>query len=293
MTVLPLWRRGRRPAVGASPAPPGDVIVFSGGGSLGAAQVGALEALFEAGVVPQAVVGSSVGALNAAFVALDPSPARVKELEAIWRSMTRQSVFPDGRFRVARSLARRRDHLYSPAGLRSIIHACVPVNDLAETAIPCHVVTTDLIAGEPVWWTSGEPAKVLAATTCLPGLFPPVRLGDSLHVDGGVACPVPAQRALDLGAARVWVLDVTRDFHGWADARMSALDVLLESFAVSRSHLGRAEPVPSPGQRLLRLPSLRVGRHDLRDFSKTARLIAAGREAGRALVASACESLAS
>jgi NTE family protein len=183
--------------------------------------------------------------------------------------------------------------VYSPAGLRSLIEACVPLDDLAGTAVPCHVVTTDLIAGEPVWWTSGNPVQVLSATTCLPGLFPPVRLGGSLHVDGGVACPVPVQRALDIGAARVWVLDVARDFHGWSDARMTALDVLLESFAVSRSHLGRVEPVPGPGQRVLRLPSLRVGRHDLRDFSKTPMLIAAGREAGRALVASAQEALAS
>jgi NTE family protein len=286
MTVLTFWRRGAKPR----PVPavrPREAVVFSGGGSLGAAQVGALQALFEAGIRPDVVVGCSVGALNAAYVAVDPTPERVADLEAVWRAMSRRDVFPDGRFEIARRLARRCDHLYSPDGLAAVIDDGVPVADLADTAIPVHVVTTDLLAGEPVWWTDGDPALVLAASACLPGLFPPVRLGDSLHVDGGVTCPVPTQRALDLGAERVWVLDVARDFHGWADERMTALDVLLESFAISRAHLGRRPPQAGPGQAVWSLPPLRTGRHDLRDFSKTSLLIAAGREAGRAMVAAA------
>jgi NTE family protein len=199
--------------------------------------------------------------------------------------MTREAVFPGSRFKVAQRLARRQHHLYSPDGLRRLIESCVPVADLADTAIPCHIVTTDLLAGEPVWWTTGDPVAVLGASTCLPGLFPPVRLGGSLHVDGGVTCPVPTQRALDLGAARVWVLDVTSEFHGWADERMTAMDVLLESFAISRSHLGRRPTVAAEGQRIVTLPPVRAGRHDLRDFSKTSALITAGREAGRAMIA--------
>jgi NTE family protein len=286
MTVLTFWRRGRaeHPAAPARPAPR-EAVVLSGGGSLGAAQVGALQALFEAGVVPDVVVGCSVGALNAAFVAVEPTPARVNELEHVWQAMSRDLVFGDGRFNVARRLASRQDHLYSPLGLRGVIQRCVPVADLADTAIPVHVVTTDLRAGEPVWWTSGDPVEVLAASACLPGLFPPVPLAGSVHVDGGVTCPVPTQRALDLGATRVWVLDVARDFHGWGDERMTAMDVLLESFAISRAHLGRRDPVVGAGQRVVALPSLRMGRHDMRDFSKTSALLTAGREAGRAIIA--------
>ena len=287
MTVLTFWRRGR--AGGRRPRDPDvrprEAVVLSGGGSLGAAQVGALQALLEAGIVPDAVIGCSVGALNGAFVAVEPTLERLGELEQIWRGMSRRTVFPNGRFGVATRLAGRRDHLYTPDGLRSVIEACVPVRDLADTAIPIHVVTTDLRAGEPVWWTSGDPVKVLAASACLPGLFPPVPLAGSLHVDGGVTCPVPAQYALDLGATRVWVLDVAREYHGWTDARMTAMDVLLESFAISRSHLGRREPVAEPGQRVVSLPPLRIGRHDLADFTKTAALLSAGREAARAMIA--------
>lgn len=288
MTVLTFWRRSRTEQPAAAPAgpPPREAFVLSGGGSLGAAQVGALQALFEAGVVPDVVIGCSVGALNAAYVAVEPTLSRANELEHVWRGMSRDLVFPDGRFTVARRLAGRADHLYSDHGLRGVIERCVPLDDLSNTAIPVHVVTTDLRAGEPVWWTNGDPRQVLAASACLPGIFAPVPLAGSVHVDGGVSCPVPTQRALDLGAARVWVLDVAQNFHGWADDRMTAMDVLLESFAISRSHLGRREPVAAPGQRVVNLPALRMaGRHDLRDFSKTSALLTAGREAGRAMIA--------
>jgi NTE family protein len=288
MTVLSMWRRNRRrhPVAGEPPLnPPGEVFVLSGGGSLGAAQVGALQALSEAGVVPDAVVGCSVGAINAAYVAISPTADRLVALERVWRSMSRREVFPSGRLTIARRLATRSSYLYSPEGMRALLAAAVQIEDLSQTAIPCHVVTTDLLSGEPTWWTSGDPVDVLAATACLPGLFPPVMLDGRPHVDGGVSCPVPTQRALDLGASRVWVLDVARDFQGWGDERMTAVDVLLESFAISRSHLGRVQPTVGPGQRVVMLPRLSIGRHDLRDFSQTSWLIASGREAGRAMVA--------
>src|SRR5213080_2503644 len=104
VTVLPLWRRGRREAAAPEGGPAREIreaVVFSGGGSLGAAQVGALQAMFEAGIVPDVVVGCSVGALNAAYLAVRPDAARVDALEDVWRGMSREAVFPDGRFGVA------------------------------------------------------------------------------------------------------------------------------------------------------------------------------------------------
>src|SRR5689334_112979 len=124
MTVLTFWRRGRQePAAKVAPPRPvpTDAVVLSGGGSLGAAQVGALQALFEAGITPDVVVGCSVGALNAGFLGVDPTAERVGELEEIWRGLSRQTVFPNGRFTVATRLAGRSDHLYNPDGLRAVI----------------------------------------------------------------------------------------------------------------------------------------------------------------------------
>src|SRR5581483_5569833 len=100
MAVLPLWRRSRPRAALTATGPgeertPREAVVFSGGGSLAAAQVGALRALVEAGIVPDLVVGCSAGALNAAFFAVDPSSAQLEQLEDVWLGLTRASIFPD------------------------------------------------------------------------------------------------------------------------------------------------------------------------------------------------------
>lgn len=283
MSVLS-FLRPRRPAdahVVELPAPRfREAVVLSGGGSLGAVQVGVLRALLEQGVRPDLFVGCSVGALNAAFLAVDPTPARLDELERLWRSLDREAVFGRGRKVLAAQLlqvaVRKEDHLYEPDSLRALIRRWVGVDDLAHTAVPCHVVTTDLLTGQPCFWSSGDPVDVLASSACLPAVFPPVALGGSLHVDGGVTCPVPVERAIELGAARTWVVDVSGGTIGRRDARMSALDVLLLSFAISRARLDRAVDLDEPGRRVVRLPRVDVGPHELRDFSRTATFIDAG-----------------
>jgi NTE family protein len=257
-----------------------DAVVLSGGGSLGAVQVGALRALLESGVQPDLFVGCSVGALNAAFVAMDPSLDRIDELARLWTRLERAQVFPASRRSVAGHLVRRHTHLYEPDGVRDLVTRWLGMEDLATTKVPLHVVTTNLFSGEPCWWSAGDPRQVLVASASLPGLLPPVELDGALHVDGGVVCPVPAQRAVDLGATRIWVLDVTGGSLGRRDERMTALDVLLLSFAISRNRLGHLDVRLQPGQLLMRLPRVTIGRHDLRDFSRTDELIELGHEAG-------------
>jgi NTE family protein len=290
MTVLSVLRGARRkghPENDVEDRPPGDAIVLSGGGSLGAVQAGALHSLLEAGVQPELFVGCSVGALNGAFIAVDPSVERAERLEALWQGLERAQVFPASRRSVAGHLVRRDAHLYESDGLHALVDRWIAISDLATTKVPCHVVTTDLLAGEPCWWSAGDPHGVLVASASLPGLLPPVELGGSLHVDGGVVCPVPTQRALELGARRVWILDVTGGSLGRRDERMTALDVLLISFAISRNRLGRSDGESRPGQELFRLPHVTIGRHDLRDFSRTPELLEMGREAGRRMASEA------
>ncbi|MCW2598768.1 MAG: Patatin [Frankiales bacterium] len=281
--------RRRRALHRAEPGRPREAFVLSGGGSLGAAQVGSLRALFDAGIRPDLLVGCSVGALNAAFLAVDPTVSRLEELERIWRRLDRGDVF--GRTTTLSATqaflhaVRRDDHLYEPDALRALVRRWVPLKDLGDTAVPCHVVTTDLHAGTPCWWSDGDPLAVLTASACLPAMFPPVPLGGSLHVDGGVTAPVPIERALDLGARRVWVLDVSGGNLGRREERMSALDVLLRSFAISRMHLDRPVTGMRPGQQVIRLRRPDVGRMDLRDFTQTPRLMAAGYAVAREALA--------
>jgi NTE family protein len=247
-------------------------------------QIGALRALLEAGVKPDVFVGCSVGALNAAALAIDPTLSRLHEIEEIWRSLDRRDVFGGNRRMLATHLVRGDDHLYEPDALRALVRRTVPIRDLSETSVPCHVVTTELQTGKSCWWTSGDPLTVLTASACLPAVFPPVRLGDGLHVDGGVTCPVPVNKALDLGAVRTWVLDVTGGTLGRRDERMTALDVLLLSFAISRAGLD-SPGVERPGQRVVRMPKLDLDKHELRDFSKTPALLDRGYNEMQALLA--------
>ncbi|MFN2536878.1 MAG: patatin-like phospholipase family protein [Mycobacteriales bacterium] len=273
------------------PARPQEVVVLSGGGSLGAAQVGALRALFDAGVRPDAFVGCSVGALNAAFMAVDPTAERLAELEAIWRRLERADIFGRNRRLLASHplvhAVLRDDHLYEPDALRSLVRRWVPLDDLGDTAVPCHVVTTDLFTGQPSWWCDGDPVAILTASACVPALFPPVELGNSLHVDGGVVCPVPVERGLEVGGARVWVIDTSGGALGRRDDRMTALDVLLQAFAISRAQLDRPHTGVHPDQRVVRLRRPDLGRIEMRDFTQTPRLMAAGYAVAREALATA------
>jgi NTE family protein len=249
-----------------------DAVVLSGGGALGAVQVGALKALAEHGIRPDFLVGCSVGALNAGFFGCDPTVERAEALDRLWMSLTSADVFGKGHA-VVGHLIRRHTHIYDPDALHALIRRGMTVDDLGKTAVPVHVVTTNLHSGEPEWWSSGDPVSVLSASACLPGIFPPVSFADDLHVDGGVTCPVPVMRALELGADRVWLVDVRGGSVGRRDSRMTALDVLLLSFSITRDALVRNLPTDP---RVVRLPRYETGPMDLRDFSRTRELIDGG-----------------
>jgi NTE family protein len=249
-------------------------FVFPAGGSSGAAQVGSVRALLEAGIVPDAVVGASVGALNAAFLGLSPTAAQACRLADVWGSVTRADVYGDRLHKTLTKLALRHDHIYTGLPLRGLIARFCPLDDLVRTAVPVHIVTTDLDLGVARWWSTGPAQELLYASACLPGLFPPAVLEGHRHVDGGVLEPVPVQRAVDLDAATVYLLgDVSAPLDETL-GRMSALDVLLRSFAISRyARLPEPERVARPGQRVVVVPGVSTRGIDIRDFTHTRRLI--------------------
>ncbi len=254
------------------------MFVLSGGGNLGAAQVGMLRAFLSAGIVPDAFAACSVGALNAAFMAAGPTESRLNALAEIWLGIKREDIFPGGHLRQLANLLRHHDHLHSSGALRDLIGRFAPVGDLSELPVPTRVVTTNLVTGEAVWWSSGSVVDVLTASTAIPGIFPPVSLGGHLHVDGGVLHTVPVVGASHLVPSRVVVLDVS--CHGLDQpVPRSSLGVLLRTFTLarrSRLELDLAGLEPSCQITIVRLPT--IGSLGLDDFSRSEELIEVGEQ---------------
>lgn len=272
----------------AHPAGSNEVaFVFPSGGSTGAVQVGILGSLLEAGVVPDLMVGSSVGALNAAFMAAGPTLARAAALETVWLRLSRSDVFGRNGYGLVTRLLSRQSHIYTPTALRSLIARLCPLDDIAGGSTPLQVVTTDLDLGIAKWWGSGPAEEILYASACLPGLFPPASLGGHRHVDGGVLEPFPVQRAVDLDASVVYVLGEPPALDSSGAKRMNALDVLIRSFEISRySKLPEPAAVARPGQKVIVVPGADTSGIAITDFRHTARLIRASREISRRFLSS-------
>jgi NTE family protein len=183
-------------------------FVLSGGGSLGAVQVGMLQALTEAGIHPDLLIGTSVGAVNAAWIAGRPDHQGALHLGEIWRGLRRQDIFPLSPWSSARGLLGRSNHMISNAGLRQVLARHMPYERLEQAAVPVYVITTELKTGRSVLMSSGLAVPALLASTAIPGVFPPVVIGRREFIDGGVANHTPIAAAIELGATRIFVLPV-------------------------------------------------------------------------------------
>lgn len=181
-------------------------FVLAGGGSLGAVQVGMLKALMRAGVVPDLVVGASVGAINGAYFAAQPDDEGIKRLERIWSRLRRADVFPLSPLHSLLAILGRRDHLVTPSPLRSLVESELPCEKLEHARIPCHIVATDVLDGTEVPIATGPLSTALLASAAIPAVFPHVTLGGRYLMDGAIANNTPISTALKLGAARVIVL---------------------------------------------------------------------------------------
>ena len=187
--------------------------VLGGGGARGAAQVGVLQALFEAGVeAPVGIVGTSVGALNGASIAAYPSLAGTMMLREVWLSRQAAAVFQAHPLSVIIS-GLRRDHLsvMPQQNVRRLIDRAEGLTGIAtfeQLRVPLAVVATDMNAGKPAVFRSGELAPALLASTAIPGLFPSVRINDREHLDGGVVDNTPMNIAVDDGAKDVLAISL-------------------------------------------------------------------------------------
>src|SRR3954470_11311074 len=182
-------------------------FVLSGGANLGATQAGMLQALYERDIRPDLFVGTSAGALNAAFAAGRPSTVdSAIELQGIWLGLTRPQVFPASPLTAALGALGVRDHSFPPSGLQRVIERECDLARLEDAAVPVHFVAADVLTGEEVLLSHGPVVDALLASAAIPGVFPPVAWDGRLLMDGGIVNNSPITHAVELGADRLFVL---------------------------------------------------------------------------------------
>lgn len=204
-------------------------LVLSGGANRGAVEAGAILALFERGIFPDLVVGASVGAINATYIACQPSLEGAKNLCELWLGISRENVFPGDIFRRFFLLLSKRDRIYPNDRLRQFLTKRVPCRTFEKTAIPLCVVATSLDKGEEVVLDSGNLIEAILASCAIPGVFPPVEIDGIRYVDGGVTDNVPISVAVEKGADTIYVINV-----GWINERekmiRNVFDITVASF---------------------------------------------------------------
>ena len=181
-------------------------VVLSGGGSLGAVQVGMLLGLSDRHITPDLLIGSSVGALNAAYLAGHPGHQGVSALAEIWNRLQRADVFPTNAPRVLRAMTGRTNGIADPRPLRRLVETHLPYRRLEAAPWPVAVVATEVLSGREVVLSAGPAIDAVMASAALPAVFPPVMVDENLLMDGGVVNNTPISVATGLGADTVYVL---------------------------------------------------------------------------------------
>jgi NTE family protein len=214
-----------------APAPPKLALVLSGGGARGAAHIGVLKVLEEMHIVPDLVVGTSMGSIVGGLYAAGWSPAEIEELlEGIdWNEVFRDRVERDQRtfrrkqddepFLIQTKIRFKGLKPYIPGGalggqslellLRSLEMQSAAPTDFDRLPIPYRAVAMDIVTGEPVVIDRGSLATAMRASMSIPGAFPPVQLEGRSLVDGGSAANLPVGIAQQLGAGRIIAVDIS------------------------------------------------------------------------------------
>jgi len=210
-------------------------FVLGGGGVLGAAEVGMARALLESGVRPDLVCGTSIGAINGAAIAGDPTPEGAQRLLAIWEALGGNGMLDGSLIGRLAGLVHRRTALHGNGALRRLLRERLPAQTFADLAVPFECVAASVERAREHWFDSGELIEPVLASCALPGVFPPVRIGDEHFFDGGLVNSIPLDRAVARGADTVWVLHVGRLEENLAAPRF-LWEAAFVAFEISRRH---------------------------------------------------------
>lgn len=196
---------------GQRPAAVRTAFVLGGGGILGAAEVGMLGALLDAGITPDLVVGTSIGAVNGALLAADPTSTAVRRLEELWlQAVAHGPLSRNLRDRMSALAATRARAAAHPGPLRRLLAENLTVELIEDLPVTFACVASSIERASEHWFTSGPILPAVLASAALPGIFPAVEIDGEHFMDGGLVNSIPLDRARKMGAQRVFVLQVGR-----------------------------------------------------------------------------------
>jgi NTE family protein len=251
-------------------------FALSGGANLGPMQAGTVLALMEGGIEPDLLVGTSVGALNAGFLSTRPGIDGARTLVAAWSAFRRRDAF---RFNLPATLLGFlgvRDHLIRTKRLRAMIRRWVEIRLIEEATVPLGVTATDALTGEGLLLRAGDVVDSLAASAAIPGIFPPVRIGDRWLVDGTLSAGCPVREAQAMGADRVYAISTgtaPRLTPPRGSIAMAMNSVSLVTARAWREHLVAARRhAAATGGSLFVVPSAEPAAPGPFDFSRSAAL---------------------
>jgi NTE family protein len=210
-------------------------FVLGGGGQLGAHEAGMLRALLERGIVPDMVVGTSVGAINGAAIATSPTVEQALRLGAVWGTLESSDVFAGSLFGRLATLARTGTHLHANDALRATLTEALEIPLIEDLPVRFQCVAASIEAAAEHWFTRGPLVDAVLASAAVPGLLPPVAVGDEHFIDGGIVNSIPVDRAVALGADRIFVMHVGRVDRPLAPPRWP-WEVGLVAFEIARRH---------------------------------------------------------
>lgn len=193
-----------------------------------------LRALAEAGIRPDVVVGTSIGAVNGAFVAADPERAAGR-LGDLWSGESLGVVFSETFLGRAVRLVRSGTHLHAIEPLRKLLADTLPARDFADLELPFQCVAASIEHATAHWFSSGPLVEAVIASCAVPGLLPPVEIDGSHYFDGGLVDSIPVGRAVALGASTVYVLHVGR-IESPLPVPARPWEVGLVAFEIARRH---------------------------------------------------------
>lgn len=210
-------------------------FVLGGGGRFGAAEVGMLTALVRAGIEPDLVLGTSIGAINGAAIAADPTSEGVTHLRSLWSEVERSGLFGGSFVDRVRHVASNRTSLHSNEPLRRLLEHVVGDRRIEELTVRFQCVAACIETAEATWFDRGPVTERVLASCAVPGLLPAVEVDGRHYLDGGVVDSIPVRRAIELGADRVFVLQVGRIEEPLRVPRRPH-EVALVAFEIARRH---------------------------------------------------------